>query len=399
MLRRYAPAVLCACALAALSHTSGIPVARASTPSVALASTPSVARASTPAVSRVVSTFFRAGGALSPSNAGTTAGASGQNARATTPAEYRQRVGVYVWGKLAGDLSAALTDIQRLGSTGVARIAISPTWDPSGKPDTAPLDVKVRRADYHAFVTAFPVVMLTAYDAASNERYKWGRLDAPHLAATRDEFRRFTLELAKTPGRKIVSNWEFENDCPGNQWPSCIEYYQARLDGIAEGRRQAKAQGLPGEVLSAFEFTIVPGFAGRPSGLADAATKLKGIDFISYSCWWSIGYDADATKVSKDFEYAARMLHDFASGKKLTTRIVIGEFGEYWNDHPTSERMKALADASIANGVEYLFDWVLYDQPGNKDDHGRDASHFGKYTPARALTPQGKEFQRWFAGR
>jgi len=59
--------------------------------------------------------------------------------------------------------------------------------------------------------------------------------------------------------------------------------------------------------------------------------------------------------------------------------------------------MKALVDASIAGGAEYLFDWVLYDQPGNKDDHGRDASHFGKFTLDCMLTPQGKAFQGWFA--
>ncbi len=317
--------------------------------------------------------------------------------RAATPADYRQKLGVYVWGKLAAGLPAAAADVRRLGATGVVRVAIGPTWDPSGKIDASPLDVKVRRADYRAFLAAFPVVMLTAYDSASSEKYKYGRLDAPHLAAARDEFRRFALELAKTPGRKIVSNWEFENDCPAAQWISCEEYYQARLDGILEGRKQAKALGFPGEILTAFEFTIVPGFTGRQSGLADAATRLKGLDFISYSCWWSIGSDANASKVFEDFKYVVPLLRNFAMGKNLPGRVIIGEFGEYWNMHPTSERMKALVDASIDAGAEYLFDWVLYDQPGNKDEWGRDASYFGKYTQDRALTPQGKEFQRWFA--
>ena len=315
---------------------------------------------------------------------------------AATPADYRQKLGVYVWGKLAGGLEAAVADVKRLGAGGCVRVAIGPSWDPSGKNGNSPLDVKIRRADYRALLAAFSVVMLTAYDSASSEKYKWGRLDAQHLAATRDEFRRFTLELAKTPGRRIVSNWEFENDCPARQWLSCQEYYQARLDGILDGRKQAKALGYPGEVLTAFEFTIVPGFAGRPSGLLEVATKLKGIDFISYSCWWSIGSDAGASKVSQDFAYVVPLLRNFASGKKLTNRLIIGEFGEYWNMHPTDERMKALVDASIDTGAEYLFDWVLYDQPGNKDEWGRDASHFGKYTPSRTLTPQGREFQHWF---
>ena len=305
-------------------------------------------------------------------------------------------MGVYVWGKLAAGLPAAVADVKRLGAGGCVRVAIGPTWDPSGRNDASPLDVKIRRPDYRALLAAFPVVMLTAYDSAASSKYKYGRLDAPHLAAARDEFRRFALELAKTPGRKIVSNWEFENDCPAAQWLSCQEYYQARLDGILEGRKQAKALGYPGEVLTAFEFTIVPGFAGRPSGLVEVAAKLKGLDFISYSCWWSIGADASAAKVSQDFAYVVGLLRNYARAHQLPARLIVGEFGEYWNMHPTDERMKALADASIDSGAEYLFDWVLYDQPGNRDEHGRDASHFGKYTPARVLTPQGREFERWF---
>jgi hypothetical protein len=319
--------------------------------------------------------------------------------RGATPADYRQRLGVYVWGKLAAGLPAAAADVHKLGPIGAVRVAIGPTWDPTGKTDNSPLDVKVRRADYRAFLAAFPVVMLTAYDSASSGKYKYGRLDAAHLAATRDEFRRFTLELAKTPGRKIVSNWEFENDCPADQWISCEEYYQARLDGILQGRKEAKALGSPGEILTAFEFTIVPGFNGRESGLAGAATRLKGLDFISYSCWWSIGADATAGKVFQDFKYVVPLLRTFAAGKNLPGRVIVGEFGEYWNMHPTGERMKALVDASIDAGTEYLFDWVLYDQPGTNDEHGRDASHFGKYTLDRALTPQGIEFQRWFTAK
>jgi hypothetical protein len=317
---------------------------------------------------------------------------------AASPAEFRQHVGVYVWGKLGSGLEDAAADVQRLGADRVVRVYIGPaaSWDPSGKDDNSPLDVKVERADYRAFLAKFSVVMLTAYDSASFEKYKWGHLDAEHLAATRDEFRRFTLELARTPGRKIISNWEFENDCHADQWEACAEYYQARLDGTLQGRKEAKAQGLPGEILTAFEFTVVPGFQGKPSGIVDVGAKLKGVDYWSYSSWWSIAWDRDAAGVYKDFEYLAHFLRDFATEKKLTTRLIIGEFGEYWDQHPTSERMKALVDASLANGIEYLFDWVLYDQPGNKDEHGRDASHFGKYGQDRMLTPQGREFHKWF---
>jgi hypothetical protein len=215
---------------------------------------------------------------------------------AATPAEYRQHVGIYVWGQLrhtpAGALQQAATDLKRLGADGVVRVYIGPggLWDPTNVRDNSPLEVKVRRSDYHAFLAAFPVVMFTAYDSASYEKYKKGRLDSQHLAATRDEFRRFTLELAKTPGRKIVSNWEFENDC-GSDWSACHEYYQARLDGIRQGREEARKLGYPGEVLSAFEFTIVPGYVGKRSGLVEVGAKLAGVDYFSYSSWASIGWD------------------------------------------------------------------------------------------------------------
>lgn len=317
---------------------------------------------------------------------------------AATPQEYRQKVGVYVWGKLGKDLDTALADAKRLGADRAVRVFIGPaaSWDPSGKTDSSPLDVKVRRPDYQSFLSAFPVVMLTAYDMASFEKYKHQRLDPAHLAATRDEFRRFALELARLPGRKIISNWEFENDCEVEHWDACAEYYQARLDGVRDGRKEAAARGYPGEILTAFEFLIVPGYTGKRSGLVDVGARLKGVDFFSYSSWASIGWDFDAATMYKSFEWGAHILREFTSQKKLSGRFIIGEFGEYWNLHPTSERMRALVDASIANGFEYLFDWVLYDQPGNKDDHGRDASHFGKYRLDRTLTPQGKSFQSWF---
>jgi hypothetical protein len=316
-------------------------------------------------------------------------------AGAATPAEYRRSVGIYVWGTLASDLPRAAADVKRLGADQVVRIYAGPR-NASGTIDSTPLDVRVRRADYRAFLAGFPVVMLTAYDAASFERYKSARLPPAELARTTAEFRRFTIELAQTPGRKIVSNWEFENDCLPANWTGCAEYYQARLDGIAQGKREAKAAGYPGEVLTAFEFTIVPGFSGKPSGLEQVGTKLRGVDYLSYSAWWSIRWNGDPPTVRKDFEYLAGMLRGFATGHKIAARLIIGEFGEYWDQHTNAARLKAMVDGSLAGGVEYLFNWVLYDQPGKKDEWGRDASHYGKYRLDGTLTPQGEAVRRWF---
>jgi hypothetical protein len=159
---------------------------------------------------------------------------------------------------------------------------------------------------------------------------------------------------------------------------------------------EARELGDPGEILTAFEFTIVPGYAGKSSGLVEVGAKLSGVDIFSYSSWASIGWDYDASTMYKSFEWGAHVLREFARQNQLSERFVIGEFGEYWDQHPGDERMKALVDASIDYGFEYVFDWVLYDQPGNRDDHDRDASHFGKFTLNGALTPQGRSFQSWF---
>jgi hypothetical protein len=101
--------------------------------------------------------------------------------------------------------------------------------------------------------------------------------------------------------------------------------------------------------------------------------------------------------MKNSFHYAVQLIHGFAKQKGLPQRIIIGEFGEYWNMHPSAERLKAIVDASIDEGVEYLFNWVLYDQPGERDEWGRDASHVGKFFLNRALTPQGAAFRKWFS--
>ncbi len=58
---------------------------------------------------------------------------------------------------------------------------------------------------------------------------------------------------------------------------------------------------------------------------------------------------------------------------------------------------RAIVDVSLEEGAAYLFNWVLYDQPGEIDDHGRDASHFGKYRLDRTITPQGRALRQWYA--
>jgi hypothetical protein len=348
----------------------------------------------------------------------------------------RQRVGVYVWGRVP-DLSAAILDVQRIGADRVVRTFIGPWSDtPPYEDDLRPLDEKATSPAFQAMFRAFPVTVLTAYDSFSYGRIYGNssvrvetEISAPGGAAqsgprhpadpslglvkqlaamtpaeaeellgeTHDEFRRFAFELAKLDRTFIVSNWEAEQDVPdASYWPWFTRYLQARLDGIVAGRNAARQMGYPARVFTAFEFTIVPGFAGRPSGLVEIGGQLRGLDYLSYSSWWSIGWDYDAATMKNSFRYAIQLIRGFAAQAGLPQQLIIGEFGEYWNLHPRGERLKAIVDVSIEEGVEYLFNWALYEQPGEKDEWGRDASHFGKYFLDRRLTPQGRAFQAWF---
>ena len=362
--------------------------------------------------------------------------------RAATPEQIRQRLGVYIWGRVP-DLAAASTDATRLGTRNAVRVFIGPWSDnPPYKIDLRPLAHKLTAPGYQNLFRDFPVVMLTAYDSVSYAREygtpssartfasdrrattataaerKNGHAAHPSsmvakdlasmtaaeqqklLGAVQKEFQEFSFDLSKIDRTFIVSNWEAENDVPdANDWPSFTHYLQARLDGIAAGRAEARAKGYPAHVFTAFEFTIVPGFAGRPSGLVEIGAKLRGVDYLSYSSWWSIGADLDAVGVSKSFRYAIGLIRKFAQQAALPQRVIIGEFGEYWNEHPNAERLRAIVETSIDEGAEYLFNWVLYEQPGERDEHGSDASHMGKYFLNHTLTPQGKAFQEWLSAR
>lgn len=347
-------------------------------------------------------------------------------AAAATAAEMRQRVGIYIWGRVP-DLATAASDAQRLGANQAIRAFIGPWSDtPPYTTDLRSLRQKLTLPGYQTLFTKFHVIMLTAYDSASYAK-EYGSSYRPPPEAKRnqhhpsapslkvvedlrsmppqqaqqllrkvhDEFREFSFDISKLDRTFIISNWESENDVPDpSLWPWFAIYLQARLDGIIEGREQARARGFPARVFTAFEFTIVPGFQGKQSGLVEIGAKLRGLDYVSYSAWHSIGAGFGAHKMKSSFAYAMQLIRGFCNQSGITQRIVIGEFGEYWTDHPSTERLKAIIDAAIEGGVEYLFNWVLYEQPGEKDEQGRDASHFGKFYLNHKLTPQGRAFRK-----
>jgi hypothetical protein len=353
---------------------------------------------------------------------------------ATAPAEVRQKVGIYIWGQVP-DFSAAIADAKSIGANYAVRAFVGPWSDtPPYEDDLRPLAEKLGDSGYRELFQEFHVIMLTAYDSHSYAR-EYGNRPArngepgaeplpqrngakvpqpslgvartlarlapeeaeQHLARVRQEFEEFSFILSQADRNFIVSNWEAENDVPEPQlWPQLTQYLQARLDGILAGRERARALGHPSKVYTAFEFTILPSFQGRPSALVEIGSQLRGLDYLSYSSWWSIGADYDPSEMRSSFQAAFQDIRSYAGRAQLPQRIVIGEFGEYWNLHPSADRLRAIVDISIEEGAEYLFNWVLYDQPGELDEHGRDASHFGKYFLDGTLTPQGEAMRRWF---
>lgn len=349
-----------------------------------------------------------------------------------SPEQFRQKVGIYIWGRVP-NLEIAVSDAKRLGADRVVRAFMGPWSDtPPYRDDLRPLREKAVSSDYQSLFNSFPVIMLTTYDSTSYSR-EYGSEAGTHLGSSgapgkrhhpshpslklakdiagmsrtdqskflklvRQEFRDFSFELSRLDRTFIICNWEAENDVPEvKYWPWFARYLQARLDGIMAGRNEAREGGYPARVFTAFEFTIVPGFQGKPSGLVDIGRILHGLDYLSYSSWRSIGWDYDNDKTKESFRYGIQLIRSFAKQSALPQRIVIGEFGEYWDMHPDAERLKSLIEVSIDEGVEYLFNWVLYEQPGERDDWGRDASHVGKFFLDRTLTPQGKAFQKWLS--
>jgi hypothetical protein len=354
---------------------------------------------------------------------------------AATPEQIREALGIYVWGNVP-DLSVAVDDARSIGADHAIRAFIGPWSDtPPYHDDCRPLTVKLSDAGYRKLIQEYQVIMLTAYDSFSYTR-EYGEADTPtelmaraatvsaalrpnhgkienpslgivrHLAKisrresdeylqhVKQEFSDFAFALGQFNRTFIISNWEAENDVPDiAYWPWFRRYLQARLDGIADGRIRAAKGKLPGRIFTAFEFTIIPGFAGKDSGLERIGMQLGGVDFLSYSAWWSIGSDFDAATMKASFHEAIGRIR---AKLEAHQQLIIGEFGEYWNEHENAERQRAIVDTAIDEQVKYLFNWTLYDQPGEHDEHGQDASHFGKFTQARELTPQGEAMKLWF---
>jgi hypothetical protein len=302
------------------------------------------------------------------------------------------RIGIYIWGALpsaADPLVVAAEDARSLGVR-VVRTCISPYWDPRpNAPDRlARLGQKVLRSDYQGVLKCFPVVMLTAYDAASYDARYRGRKGLASddawramLAEVREEFRRFTLELSKLPNTYIITNWEAENDGTPERWDDYLAYLQARLDGIAAGRREAQAARYPAHIFTAVEFTHVrsgyadprtPAAVVTASGL-DAALALGGVDYLSYSAWESVFHTADRTYTVAKLREAFGVIGTKRRARSSRCRLIVGEVGYLRDYDPDNWNLDMILTECLR-------------------------SQFGKFDLSRKITSQGAFFRGLLQG-
>jgi len=344
------------------------------------------------------------------------------------PSAPADTVGFYHWGgQYTTSMSQGVERIAQLGGH-VARVVLAPTYyrdyhTGSGCYPGYSLSAIAREADVKRALDneSIAVFMLTAYDGASFGDCEHARFVNPsfysheHRAAVVGEYRDFTLYLYETyrdtNKRFIVSDWEsdnavycdaaytyatvsqFRSDCDAN-YPAyygnssvaeSIEglklWYQARQQGIAEGRDRAAAEGIGGVlVYFAAEFSIVHALhdGGFQSMLYDVL-PLVTVDYVSYSAYESINTADPAGTLMADLS----LIRNVAG----TSAIIVGESGfsrSAWGVQAVT-RTDAVVSAAKAWGAAYIFQWNLYDQDLQDD--------FGLFDLNGNMTPIGAYFQ------
>ena len=88
----------------------------------------------------------------------------------------------------------------------------------------------------------------------------------------------------------------------------------------------ASSDKLPGPVLLTYLLTKWSGVPTTEGKLLNVTSTTGGP--IPVTLW-----DADAPAVYKSFEWGAHILQEFAGKNHLRQRFIIGEFGEYWDQH------------------------------------------------------------------
>ena len=343
------------------------------------------------------------------------------------------QIGIYHWGgQYAQSVSQGVAAVASLGGQ-VVRISLSPRFYRDYNMGTNCLagftlaqgaqDPDVVRALADPRIR---VVMITAYDGAT-----YG--DCQHMlyfnpafytpqntAALEREYADLTFSLYRkyryTQKQFIISDWEGDNSiyC-GNAYnfavvaqirSACLAQYQsqygvaspaeafeglrlwltARAVGIQDGRDRARAAGIRGaRVFHSPELNIVRALHdhGFESVLYDVLPLLT-VDYVSYSAWESINTPDPADTLRADLATIRNV-----SG---ANQIIIGETGFSRTAWPAQDvaLTSRVISAALASGVDYIFQWNLYDTDTQ--------DQFGLYDLEGRPTPLSAWFQSLFLG-
>ena len=323
---------------------------------------------------------------------------------AAFPASVADSVGFYNWG---GRYPTSMNEgVQRIAQLGghVTRVVLAPTYYrnynigtncyPGYSLSAIAREADVKRALDNESVAVF---MLTAYDGTSFGDCEHARFVNPsfytpeNTSAMVQEYSDFTLYLYQTyqgsNKRFIVSDWEsdnavycdaaytyatvpqFQSYCDANYAAfygnsSAAEsiqglklWYQARQQGIADGRNRAAAQGFGGTLVSfAAEFCSMHALhdAGFQSILYDVLPAVT-LDYVSYSAYESINAPGPSATLMTDLNVIRSVVG--------SVPIIIGESGfsrSAWGAEAVPRTDEVISTALIW-GVSYIFQWNLYD--------------------------------------
>jgi len=344
-------------------------------------------------------------------------------------------VGFYDWG---GAYPASMSEgVQAIAATGahVARVYVSPRMGidyhtgsvciPDFTLAGAMQDPDVKKAMDNPAISVF---ILTAYDGQTFSDCETHTYLSPGFytpagwAAVVQEYSDLTLFLyqtyRQTNKRFIISNWESDNDIycgqaysyatdpavraacnasypatytgnssPAESFEGLKAWFQAREQGVEDGRSRALALGIGGmRVYFAPEVNIVRCLheAGFESTLYDVVPYVK-FDYVSYSSYQSMSQT----------NAQSALLEDLATIQSVvgTNNIIIGEIMTAAPGmEPTAfiPMLERVMDAALGWGVPYLIYWNLYSPSDNL---------CGVYDTGGQISPVGRFFETYLQGR
>jgi hypothetical protein len=339
-------------------------------------------------------------------------------------------VGFYHWGgQYRASASQGVVQIAELGGK-LARLTLSPRYyidyslGNSCQPNFS-LSSIVQEPDIKKALDneQIEVYMLTAYDGLAfgdciHHRHLDPAFYTPtNVAAMIKEYSDLTLYLYEayrnTHKRFIISNWEADNEIycgaafayatdsatrtacdvryrsglegsrsPDESIKGIMLWFQARQQGIEDGRNRALSRGIGGKrVYLAPEFCVVRALhdAGYKSVLYDVLPYVL-FDYVSYSSYESIN-QANPEKALGDLNTIQDVVGSSA--------IILGEAGfarSAWGPKGAVDRTDQIISVGVSWGVSYIFQWNMYDQNAIYD--------FGVYDVAGRLTALGAYYKQ-----